>query len=149
MLAGDKKRAEELGGSYTMWPWRLRIDDPRFSPFYTDMSPYIKEVKSYDGKLDHNIFKDPFSNDNLNIRFSQKYAKDRFCLISNGPDMVSDIDERKVFGLNLAEEHLPHPNQIYDPTNGTFSRGDIFINFYVGEDVIRKVLALRDLPPLE
>ena len=55
LLAGDQKRVKELGLPYTKWPWPMRVNDPKFSPFFTDMTPYIKMIKSSDRKLDQRV----------------------------------------------------------------------------------------------
>jgi len=117
-------------------------------------SPFCGYGNNKNGGLSINeeIFKDPFSNSKATIRYSLCYPEYIFCLISNGPDMDKDIDEKDVFGINIFKGYNPPDNNLlYDPTNGIRSNGDIFFtNYGLGdkygyEDIFKSVSALKGI----
>jgi hypothetical protein len=152
ILNWDSELAEKYGLGEFVWPYiELRSMDPRFNPFYTDKQEFFLEYGE-ETPISTEYFVDPFSASGQHLRYSTNRIKWKFCLISNGPDHVEDIDEKEIFGIDLSEDNQIDKDTIYDPTNGINSCGDILLYFdgeLLDKDLINSIPAFRDLPPLE
>jgi len=117
-----------------------RIDDfkkwssnLRFSNLYD----YLIATSTLKRKDIIKLFEDPFD---TKIRYgvfgiSKEYSGRQYILLSNGPNRTTDIDEKKL--LKYDNEMLIPTiiNNIYDPTNGLMSRGDIIYAHFVWNDL--------------
>ena len=129
----------ELRKSYHFVGWPLLYIDrnPKFKPFFTDLGydyDFKKRYLSPQNDIDTTFFKDIFSPSGDSIRYSFQYREDNICFISNGPDGDMDIDEKKIFFYDLfGKYNPPSPDNIYDPTNGLKSNGDIYYFYHFGD----------------
>lgn len=138
------KLTESMKQNPIIWIMEERGKNNYNKPFFINMQEYYRKEE---GKMK---FKDPFSKTKNTIRYSMKYISNEFCLISDGPDGVSNIDEKQIFGEDLYKSYNPPKlNQVYDPTNGLKSEGDIIFHYnwqvkYL-EDTYQSIPAFREL----
>lgn len=97
-------------------------DDPKQPEPFMDDALFATPPYGYHGRNNRvNIF---WNNDGLPGNFSGPAIMMWYVLRSSGPD--DDRDGGGASALNSTESRHDFVNFVYDPTNGTFSRGDIW-----------------------